>query len=631
MRISRRNIVKGALAWPAPSATGLLMTQAAAAQWPSPLAEGEQESHGLSTFGELALPENFKHYAYVNPQAPKGGRLVMNVTSTGAVNGTFETFDSFNTFVLRGDGAAGMDSIYDTLMTGQGDEPASMYGLAAQKVRWSADRLTYRFLMRPQARFHDGKRLSAHDAAFSFNLLKAKGHPLYKVILREFVKAKAEGDDVLRVDFAPNRSRDIHLTIAGMPILPRHYWQDRDFEAPTLERPLGSGPYRIGKFEQGRFVEYERAPDYWGRDLPVNVGVNNFAIVRYEYFRDRQIAFEAFKSGALNYREEYTARIWATAYKFPAILQGKVKREELSVGHAAPIQGWYFNTRRKQFKDARVREALALAFDYEWTNRNIMYSAYWRTHSFFQNTQMQAQGAPGSDELRLMETWRGKIPAEVFSTPWSPPVSNGTGSDRALLRRASELLQAARCRRDGPVLKLPDATPFEIEFLQNDTVFNPHTMPFQNNLRKLGIASRIRLVDAAQYKRRTDSFDFDMLVSARGGLLTPGDGLRSHYSSQTAKLNGSHNLAGIADPVIDEVLEIIAKAQTRSELDTAVRVLDRLLRAGRYWIPMWHNSVVRVAYWDVFSRPQRAPQLMSGAPSTWWWDEAKAQKLAASR
>lgn len=628
MRFTRRDIVKGALALPA---AGMAGVRAASARWAQSLAPGEQESHGLSTFGDLALPENFKHYAYVNPDAPKGGRLTMNVTSTGAVNGTFETFDTFNTFVLRGDGAAGMDSIYDTLMTGQGDEPASMYGLAAQKVRWSVDRLTYRFLLRPQARFHDGKRMSAHDAAFSFNLLKAKGHPLYKVILREFVKAEAENDDVLRVEFAPNRSRDIHLTIAGMPILPRHYWQDRDFEAPTLERPLGSGPYRIGNFEQGRYVEYERVPDYWGRDLPVNIGVNNFGAIRYEYFRDRQIAFEAFKSGALNYREEYTARIWATAYKFPAIVQGKVKREELSEGRAAPIQGWYFNTRRKQFKDARVREALALAFDFEWTNRNIMYSAYRRTASFFQNTQMQAHGAPGADELQLLDKWRGKLPAEVFSAPWSPPVSNGTGSDRNLLRRASELLHAAGCRRDGAVLKLPDATPFEIEFLQNDTVFNPHTMPFQNNLRKLGIATRIRLVDAAQYKRRTDSFDYDMLVSARGGLLTPGDGLRSHYSSHTAKLNGSRNLAGIADPVIDSVLEIIAKAQTRSELDTAVRVLDRLLRAGRYWIPMWHNSVVRVAYWDVFSRPQRPPQLMSGAPSTWWWDEAKAQKLAASR
>ncbi|MBM3608597.1 MAG: ABC transporter substrate-binding protein, partial [Alphaproteobacteria bacterium] len=604
MRISRRDAIKLGAAGFSGAALGVGAGAQAHAQnsaqnsaqnpaqtpastgWPQPLRPGERESYGLSTFGELALPEDFKHYGYVNPQAPKGGRLALNVTSTGAVNGTFETFDSFNTFILRGDGAAGMDYIYDTLMTGTGDEPASMYGLAAQRVRWSEDRLTYRFLLRPQARFHDGVRMTAHDAAFSFNLLKEKGHPLYKVILREFLKAEAESDDVVRVTFAPNRGRDIHLTIAGMPILPRHYWKDRDFESPTLERPLGSGAYRIGHFEQGRFLEYDRVDSYWGRDLPVNAGINNFATVRYEYFRDRQIAFEAFKSGMLNYREEFTARIWATSYRFPAMAQGKVKREELAEGRAAPIQGWYFNTRRKQFKDARVREALALAFDFEWTNRNIMYSAYARTASFFQNTDMQARGLPGPDELQLLEKWRGKIPDEVFGEPWSPPASDRTGSDRKLLRQASALLAQAGCKRDDARLTLPDGTPFEIEFLQNDTVFNPHTMPFQNNLRKLGIMTRIRLVDAAQYKRRTDSFDFDMLVAARGGLLTPGEGLRSHYSGQSASMNGTRNFAGINDPAIDELLEVIAKAQTRAALDSATRALDRLLRAGRYWIPM---------------------------------------------
>lgn len=585
------------------------------------------ESHGLSTFGELELPADFPNFGYVNTRAPKGGKLVQDVTSTSAINGTFETFDSFNTFVLRGAGATGLDAIYDTLMTGSGDEPTSLYGLVARRVQWNAEKTLYKFLLRPEARFHDGTRLTAHDAAFTFNTLKAKGHPSYKLILREFETAEAESDETLVVRFTPKRSRDAHLTIAGLPILPQAFWKNRDFEAPTLDIPLGSGAYRLSRYEQGRYVEFARVPDYWGKDLPVNIGMNNFDIIRYEYFRDRQIAFEAFKSGALNYREEYTARIWNTAYKFPALSQGRVKKEELYQGRAAPIQGWYFNLRRGKFHDPRVRQAIALVFDFEWTNRNIMYSAYKRTSSFFQNTDMAATGTPDADEMKLLEPWRGKIPQAVFEPPWMPPVSDGSGSDRELLRRADELLKAAGCKRDGKALYLPDGKPLEIEFLDNDTTFTPHTQPFQANLRRLGINTAIRVVDAAQYKRRTDSFDYDMLVAARGGSTTPGDGLRNFYSSQAAKMNGSRNLAGITDPAVDEMVERIANATTRRELDTAARVLDRLLRAGHYWIPMWYNDVSRVAYWDVFSRPATAPKYNTGAPATWWWDDEKARRV----
>jgi microcin C transport system substrate-binding protein len=585
------------------------------------------ESHGLSTFGELDLREDFRAFRYVNPNAPKGGRLVQDVTSTSAINGTFETFDSFNTFVLRGAGATGLDAIYDTLMSGSGDEPTSLYGLVARRVRWSPDKLVYQFTLRPEARFHDGTRLTAHDAAFTFNTLKAKGHPSYKLILREFEKAEAESDEVLTVRFTARRSRDVHLTVAGLPILPQAFWKNRDFEAPTLDIPLGSGPYRLSRFEQGRYVEFARVPDYWGRDLPVSIGQNNFDIVRYEYFRDRQIAFEAFKSGALNYREEYTARIWHTAYKFPALEQGRVKKEELPQGRAVAIQGWYFNLRRRQFQDARVREAIAILFDYEWTNRNIMYSTYKRTASFFQNTDMQAKGPPSPEEMKLLEPWRGKVPNAAFEPPWEPPVSDGSGADRQLLRRADDLLREAGCKRNGRVLLLPDGKPLQIEFLENDTVFTPHTQPFQANLRRLGINTSIRVVDAAQYKRRVDNFDYDMLVSARGGSTTPGDGLRNFYSSQAAKMNGSRNFIGLADPAVDDMVERIANAQSREELTTAARVLDRLLRAGRYWIPMWYNDVSRVAYWDVFSRPNDAPRFSSGAPGTWWWDEEKARRI----
>ncbi len=599
-------------------------------QSPACAQAGWFEAHGLSTFGELDLPEDFRHFRYVNPNAPKGGRLVQDVTTTSAINGTFETFDSFNTFVLRGAGAAGLDSIYDTLMSGSGDEPTSLYGLVARRVRWTADKLVYQFILRPEARFHDGTRLTAHDAAFTFNTLKAKGHPSYKLILREFDKAEAESDEVLTVRFTQRRSRDAHLTIAGLPILPQAFWKNRDFEAPTLDIPLGSGPYRLSRFEQGRYVEFARVPDYWARELPINIGQNNFETVRYEYFRDRQIAFEAFKSGALNYREEYTARIWHTAYKFPALEQGRVKKEELPQGRAAAIQGWYFNTRRRQFQDARVREAIALLFDYEWTNRNIMYSSYKRTSSFFQNTDMQARGTPSTEELKLLEPWRGKIPQAAFEPPWEPPVSDGSGADRELLRRADDLLKAAGCKRNGRLLFLPDGKPLEIEFLENDTVFTPHTQPFQANLRRLGINTSIRVVDAAQYKRRVDNFDYDMVVSARGGSTTPGDGLRNFYSSQAAKMNGSRNYIGLADPAVDDMVERIANAQSREELTTAAKVLDRLLRAGRYWIPMWYNDVSRVAYWDVFARPKDTPKYGTGAPGTWWWDEEKASRIGLS-
>ena len=339
--------------------------------------EAETESHGLSTFGELKYPADFKHFDYVNPAAPKGGTLALQI-KRGAGNQNFDTFNTLNIFVLKGDGAAGMDATFDSLMAGSGDDPDGLYGLLAHKVRWSADKLTYRFLLRPEARFHDGSRVTARDAAFSINILKTKGHPSYRSVLSEVLAAEAESDDVLKVQLSPKRSRDLHLIVGGNPVFSEAYWRDRDFEASTLEPPLASGPYKVGRFEQGRFIEFDRVPDYWGRDLPVNLGQNNFDKVRYEYFRDRQVAFEAFKSGVMNYHEEFTARTWATGYDFPAFREGRVKREVIDRAGAVPTQGWYFNTRREMFKDRRIREAIGLAFDFEWTNQNIMFGLYRR-------------------------------------------------------------------------------------------------------------------------------------------------------------------------------------------------------------------------------------------------------------
>ncbi|MFI5014710.1 MAG: extracellular solute-binding protein [Hyphomicrobiales bacterium] len=592
-------------------------------------AEGETETHGLSSFGDLAQPPDFPRFAYVNPDAPKGGSLVIQLRSASG-NQNFDTFNTLNIYTFKGDGAAGMSATFDTLMSGGLDEPDSVYGLVARRVRVSADKLTYRFLLRPEARFHDGSRVTARDVAFSLMVLKTKGHPTDRAILTQMLSAEAEGDDVAVVRLSEMRSRDLHLVIASMPIFSQAYWSTRDFEASTLDPPLGSGAYKVGRFEQGRFIEFDRVADYWAKDLGVNVGFNNFDHVRFEYYRDRQVAFEAFKAGKINFNEEYTSRIWATQYDFPAIREGRVKKEVLPSGGPAASQGWYFNTRRAMFKDPRIREGIGLAFDFEWTNKNIMYSLYKRTTSFFENTDMKAVGKPGPEELALLEPLRGKVQDECFGEPYLPPVSDGSGSDRNLLRRADQLFAEAGCKRDGSVLKLPDGKPFEIEFLDFQAGLQPHAEPFQANLKRLGIQAHSRIVDAAQYNARMNQFDFDMASLALSGSRTPGDSLRIVYGSEAAANPGSRNIAGIADPSIDALIEKIARAKTREELTITCRVLDRLLRAGRYWVPMWYRDQTLLAYWDIFSRPQTGPKFGTGAPDTWWFDAAKAAKIGVS-
>ena len=590
------------------------------------LADNSVDSYGLSSFGDLALPPDFPHFSYVNPEAPTGGLLSLQITNT-AGNQNFDTFDTLNIYSWKGDGAAGMSATFDTLMTANGDEPDSVYGLLAQSVRVSNDKLDYRFRLRPEAKFFDGSRVSAADVAFSLNILKENGHPVYAQLLKEVESAAAEGDQVVHVRFVKNRSRDAHLIVVGMPVFSAAWWKGRDFAAATLDAPLGSGAYKVKTFEQGRFIEFERDPNYWGAKLPVNLGQNNFDRLRFEYYRERQVAFEAFKAGAINYHEEYTSRFWATAYDFPAAKDGRVKKEVLHNGAPSSTQGWYLNTRREQFRDPRVREAIGLAFDFTWTNKNVMYSAYKRIVSFFPNTDMEAKGAPGPDELKLLALFRDKLPPSVFGDPYVPPESDGSGFDRKLLKQAYELLLGAGCKRNGEVLTLPNGKPLTVEFLDFSSALQPHTMPFIQNLGKLGIQANMRIVDAAQYKSRTDAFDFDVVTQAMGGSTTPGADLRVVYTSAAAAQNGSRNLAGIADPVVDALVETIATAKSRPELNSACRALDRVLRAGHYWVPMWYRDTAWVAYWDAFSRPGRQPRLGTGAPGAWWWDEGKAKAI----
>ena len=589
-------------------------------------ADDSVETHGLSSFGDLALPPDFPYFTYVNPQAPTGGLLSLQITGTSG-NQNFDTFDTLNIYTWKGNGAAGMSATFDTMMTANGDEPDSVYGLLAQSVRVSADKLDYRFRLRPEARFFDGSKVTAADVAFSLNVLKEKGHPIYAQLLKEVDSANAEGDDVVHVRFVEGRSRDAHLIVIGMPVFSAAWWSGRDFTAATLEAPLGSGAYRVKAFEQGRFIEYARDPNYWGAKLPVNLGQNNFDRLRFEYYRERQVAFEAFKAGAINYHDEYTSRFWATSYDFPAVKEGRIKKEVLHNGAPSSIQGWYLNTRREQFRDPRVREAIGLAFDFEWTNKNIMYSSYKRIISYFPNTDMEAKGKPGPDELTLLEPFRDKLAPSVFDDPYTPPVSDGSGSDRALLKQAYDLLLSAGCKRDGPTLRLPNGKPLTIEFLDSNSALQPHTMPFIQNLGKLGIQANLRIVDPAQLKSRTEAFDFDVVTEALGSSTTPGADLRVIYTSAAAAQNGSRNLAGVSDPVVDALVETIAAAQSREQLNAAARALDRVLRAGHYWVPMFYRDTAWVAYWDAFSRPERQPKFGTGAPGTWWWDEAKAKAI----
>src|SRR5260370_3269934 len=472
-------------------------------------AEDGAETHGMSVFGDLKYPADFHQFEYVNVAAPKGG-LFSLIPSARAFNQSFFTFNSFNAYILKGEGAQGMDMTFVSLMARANDEPDAMYGLAAKSVRISPDKLTYRFTMRPEARFHDGSKLTAQDVACSLNTLKEKGHPLIVVQLRDFVKAEAPDEATVIVTFAPKRARDVPRFVAGLPIFSKAYYATRPFDESSLDAPLGSGPYKVGHYEVNRYVEYDRVKDWWAADLAVSRGSYNFDTVRYEFYRDRDVAFEGFSGKSYLFREEFTARIWATRYDFAAVKDGRVKRETLPDETPSGGQGWIFNTRRDKFRDPRVREALGYAFDFEWTNKTVMYGAYARTCSPFQNSDMVSSGPPSPEELKLLEPFRGQVPDEVFGEPFVPPVSDGSGQDRALLRKASQLLTDA-----GLVIKdrkrlLPNGEVFTFEFLVDEPSIQPHHAPYIKNLLTLVIEATLRVDDPVRHRARVEAFDFDV-------------------------------------------------------------------------------------------------------------------------
>jgi microcin C transport system substrate-binding protein len=582
--------------------------------------------HGLSVFGELKYPADFQHFDYVNPDAPKGGRMI--TLGTGGAN----TFDNLNGFILKGDAAQGLDLLFDSLMVRAQDEPDAVYGLIAKSADVAADGMSVTFKLRPEAKFADGTPVTADDVVFSFKTLKEKGHPAIAQPLHDVVSAEALDPQTVRYTFKGTLTRDLPIAVAQLPVLSKAYYSKQPFEETSLKPPLGSGPYRIKDFKPGTYITYTRRNDYWAKDLPVNRGRYNFDEIRYDYFRDRNIELEALKSGQVDFREEFSSVNWATGYDIPAVKDGRLIKALLPDNRPSGAQGFFINTRLDKFKDPRVRLALDLVFDFEWSNKKLFYGLYKRTTSYFENSDMKATGLPTPEELALLNPYKDKLPSEVFGEPYTPPVTDGSGNNRDNLKKARDLLIAAGWKPGADhVLHNAKGEPLTIEFLDFESAFERITVPYTDNLRRIGVNASWRLVDPSQYEQRVKSFDFDVTTQRYALRLTPGVEMRSYWGSDAAKTNGSFNLAGIADPVVDALIDKVIAAKSRTELTTATHAIDRVLRAGHYWVPHWYKASYSVAYWNKYSHPKVQPKYDEGVLDTWWFDPKKAAALSSGK
>ncbi|MCR4269228.1 extracellular solute-binding protein [Nitratireductor sp. ZSWI3] len=586
--------------------------------------------HGLSAFGDLKYAEGFDHFDYASPDAPKGGTFTFQ-PGYWYFNQNVLTFNTLNAFVRTGDSPPRMELCFDSLMTRAYDEPDAIYGLLASSVTASEDRNSFTFELRPEARFHDGSPLTAEDVAFSYMLLKEKGHPQIQLPLSELEEAVVEAPHRVRLVFSGRQAPRNILTVAsnpGYPVFSKTFIEENGFDSSRLVPLLGSGPYKVGRFSAGRYIEYERVEDYWARDLGPAKGFNHFDRIRVDFYRDRNAGFEAFKKGDTSWREEFTSRTWATGYDFPAVKDGRVVQVEIPSEKRPSLYGLVLNQRREQFRDVRVREAVSLCFDFEWTNRNLFYGLYERSHSFFERSPYMAEGLPSAEEQALLDRFRGQAPEAAFGEAVMQPVSDGSGRDRVKLREARRLLtEAGWAPRDG-VLHNERGTRFTLEYLVSDEIFLRTDASFTENLRAIGIDASIRLVDASQYQSRQSGFDFDMISVSIALDPTPDvDGLEQLFHSRTARVEGSYNFAGTADPVVDELIGIAGKATTREALTVTLKVLDRVLRARRDWIPNWHSANHRVAHWDMFGRSDTKPDYFFPVESLWWYDEEKAKAI----
>ncbi|WP_420960782.1 extracellular solute-binding protein [Brucella sp. IR073] len=583
--------------------------------------------HGLSAFGELKYPAGFPHFGYASPEAPKGGTFTFS-PSYWYYNQSTRTFNTLNSFSNKGDAPPRMELCFDSLMTSALDEPDAIYGLVAESVTIAEDRKSYIFKLRPKARFADGTPLTAEDIAFSYRTFKEKGHPELLLALTQLDEARAEDAHTLRLTFLPDHSARAILDAAGMPILSKAWYAARDFSASTLEPPRGSGPYKVGRFSAAQFIEYERDKDYWGRDLPVNKGFYHFDRIRIEFYRDRQPEFEAFKKGVLDWRSESSSKFWATEYNFPAILDKRVVKHTFPREKRPSMQAWAVNQRRERFRDPRVREAIALCFDFEWTNKNLFYGIYTRSQSCFGGSDFEAKGKPSPAELAILERYRDRVPEAIFGETVTMPVSDGSGRDRRLFRRAIDLMTQAGFKRENGRFTDKEGKPFDLELLTDSEGFIRVYNPFVQNLQAIGINASVRLVDPVQYQARIQSFDYDMMGMAVVMAATPTqESLSSMFSSQSAAMPSTRNYPGTADPVVDALIEEVGKASSREALVPLLQVFDRLLRLRRDWIPNWTSANHLVAYWDKFGFREPKPDYGFPVETLWWMDEEKAKAI----
>lgn len=575
--------------------------------------------HGIAMHGDLKYPPDFQQFDYVKPDAPKGGAVKL---------ADLGSFDSLNAFIVKGEKAAGLAQIHDTLMASSADEPFSMYGLLAESVEMPADRAWVAFTLRPAGRWHDGRPITVDDVIFSFETLREKGPPGFRLYYAGVDKVAATGPRTVRFTFKPGVNRELPLILGQFSVIPKHWWASRDIAKTTLEPPLGSGAYKIESVEPGRSIVYRRVADYWGKDLPVNRGKDNFDTIRYDYYRDATVALEAFKAGAFDFRVENSAKEWATGYDVPAVKDGLIVRREIAHRRVAGMQGFVFNQRRALFQDRRVRQALGFGLDFEWSNKNLFHGQYKRSRSFFDNSELAAIGLPQGAELALLEPHRAKLPPELFTTEFQPPVTDGSGRIRENLKKAADLLDAAGWTVDKDRRRVDKSgKPLEFEILLSSPQFERIALPLAKNLETLGVKARVRAVDTAQYQRRMDNFDFDVTVGVWGQSQSPGNEQLNYWGSAAADQEGSHNLAGIKDPVVDGLIEKIIAAPDRAGLVAATRALDRVLQWGHHLIPNWHLAHDRIAFWNRFGLPDKIPD-QGFQFDALWIDPAKDAALA---
>ena len=575
-------------------------------------------SHAIAMHGEPKYEKNFKHVDYVNPNAVKGGKVVFSTTGS---------FDSFNPFTLKGTSAAGIGNLFETLTTSSSDEAFTEYGLLAESIEWPDDRSWVAFTLRKEAKWHDGKRVTPEDVIWTFNTLMEKGHPFYKYYYGDVVGVIKENDFKVRFNFKGNTNLELPLIVGQLPVLPKHYWEGVNFEETTLEIPMGSGPYKIKSFDAGRSITYEINLDYWGFDIPIKKGTENFGLIKYEYYKDRGIEREAFKSGDIDFFSENTSKDWATSYDIPAVKKGLIIKESIEHENPQGMQAFAFNIRKDFFKDIKVREALSYAFDFEWTNTNLFYSAYKRTNSFFENSELAASGLPEGEELKLLNEYKNDLPSEVFNMEFNPPKTDGSGFIRQELSKATFLLEEAGWElNEHKLTSRETGKQFEFEILLVSPAFERIVLPFKDNLEKLGINVKVRTIDSAQYQQRLETFDFDMVVSSIRQSLSPGNEQRNFWGSDAADTNGSRNIIGIKNPVIDILIEKVISAKDREDLIICTKALDRVLLWNHYVIPQWHISSYRTLYWDIFDKPKIRPKYSLGT-NTWWINPNKAATI----